>query len=670
MGAQTFTMSVGQNFPPEPGLYVASDFTPVALPDIPANGMVTRVQLSGSGFCWQPPAYILALSLNIPSSSGTPPPTNPPQTVPPTTTPTTPTTVPPGSTPVVPSNWFSTTNNFLKSKTRHDSSTPEACLGSDAQGTNVVPAPGVQDLSFRPAGSGYRIVRGVLSNERCLMVTSNRSPVAFDPTPGNGNALILEWRLCSDAAGGATYLDDTFTFTANDTQSASAAEVWVKMRPLYNYPGWNDPCIRLWNSASAVLQFKCQSDSDVNLSDELWAPVERFPTGPTNPRPNPPTGAKLFTVGDPTPIERVTDLACMSERPDGTYTFLIGEATDCEIFTPQWENGGWKLYQGDSPGLCLGLAGGQGPGVAKVPCSQHSAWLDQPVQSDGLSFPLAWVSPSLSVSNACIDGLRVPVQLSLCDAGQQGQLFYDFLNWCNLLGFESCFWEHWMFKWAVGDVYQFNYQALGDAAADLLVELTIGGCINNGLLSKSCAFDVITAVPITKVGKATKLIKAVKVADDTGDAAKIASKVPDLRNAIDDVLPQITQNRINGNLFRDELASELLTKGGVSIRKELKFQITSGDRFIDVVEKNLATGKEFGYETKIGRTSNSEYVKNQLKKDLEILSLADKPLETITWRFGLSSVTGLGGPTKPLLDALKAAASKGIRYECIPPISC
>ena len=92
---------------------------------------------------------------------------------------------------------------------------------------------------------------------------------------------------------------------------------------------------------------------------------------------------------------------------------------------------------------------------------------------------------------------------------------------------------------------------------------------------------------------------------------------------------------------------------------------------VEELQDCLTTGKKPGFEMKLGKASNSEFIAKELKKDLEILvSTGPDRLDTIVWRFGVSPATGVGGPTKPLLDSLKAAASKGIVVECVPPLTC
>jgi hypothetical protein len=639
---------------------------------IPAGAAVTAASFSVQRVCNEQAPTQISIYFDVPNSAGviTEPvigfgqnPNPPVTTIPggPTTT------VPAVGGPVpIPASWFSTTNNYLKNRSRHDAGNVLACLGSDAGASNVVPSNCVQDLTFRSSGAGYKIIRGVLSNERCLMITRNRSPLAFDPTPGNGNALSLEWRVCTDV-GGPDFLDDTFSFSGQSNTGGSTTEVWVKMRPTYNYAGWNNPCVRLWDSASAVLQFTCQPDNDQYFRDELWAPIERFPSGPITPS-GPPAGAKLFTIDNPTPIERFTDLACLSEMIDGSFIYLLGDSTQCESFNPKWEDGGWKLYQLDSPGFCLGVTNRVGPGIAKVSCSTQAAWLDQPVQSDGLSFPLRWVNSDFSLSNFCMGG-QSPVQLVRCDESDPTQYFYDFPSLCRLLGFEDCFWDHWTFKWAVGSAQPVTLETLAVVAGDLVLALTIGGCVDNGVLSRSCAFDLITVVPVAKVGKATKLIRAVKVADDGGDAAKVLKEVPDLQNALDEVIPVIRQNKLNGDAFRDAVAlAERAVDKLVKIEQSLR--TSSGLRRHDVVIETVSSGRKVAIETKIGYIANTPFIKEELAKDLEILAAGTGGIKSVTWRFGISPTTGKGGPSKPLLAALRAAADKGIDVVCDPGIVC
>ena len=59
-------------------------------------------------------------------------------------------------------------------------------------------------------------------------------------------------------------------------------------------------------------------------------------------------------------------------------------------------------------------------------------------------------------------------------------------------------------------------------------------------------------------------------------------------------------------------------------------------------------------ESKVGRTSLTPFIKSQIQKDVNLLNNNDN-IKGIVWHFYTSPVTGLGGPTAPLMKALQKA---------------
>lgn len=59
------------------------------------------------------------------------------------------------------------------------------------------------------------------------------------------------------------------------------------------------------------------------------------------------------------------------------------------------------------------------------------------------------------------------------------------------------------------------------------------------------------------------------------------------------------------------------------------------------------------HEAKVGYAPLDAKIKRQIAKDAELLQ--SKEVKGVTWHFFTSPVTGLRGPSKPLLSALQAA---------------
>jgi RHS repeat-associated protein len=75
------------------------------------------------------------------------------------------------------------------------------------------------------------------------------------------------------------------------------------------------------------------------------------------------------------------------------------------------------------------------------------------------------------------------------------------------------------------------------------------------------------------------------------------------------------------------------------------FRTSQGARFVD----NFANG--IANESKVGYTSLTSDVQLQITKDVELIQT--EQIQGATWHFFQSPVTGLGGPSQPLLNALQ-----------------
>jgi hypothetical protein len=78
------------------------------------------------------------------------------------------------------------------------------------------------------------------------------------------------------------------------------------------------------------------------------------------------------------------------------------------------------------------------------------------------------------------------------------------------------------------------------------------------------------------------------------------------------------------------------------------FRTTSGKaRFVDAFANGVA------HESKVGYTSATAFVKNQISKDVELRAAGD--VNKVVWHFFTSPVTGQIGPTNALRAALRQA---------------
>jgi hypothetical protein len=82
-------------------------------------------------------------------------------------------------------------------------------------------------------------------------------------------------------------------------------------------------------------------------------------------------------------------------------------------------------------------------------------------------------------------------------------------------------------------------------------------------------------------------------------------------------------------------------------RSQVYFQTSSGGRYVDQLVNGVAN------EAKVGYTTLTKSIQTQIAKDAELLAKRD--IEAVVWNFFKSPVTGKGGPSAPLIDALNKA---------------
>jgi hypothetical protein len=108
---------------------------------------------------------------------------------------------------------------------------------------------------------------------------------------------------------------------------------------------------------------------------------------------------------------------------------------------------------------------------------------------------------------------------------------------------------------------------------------------------------------------------------------------------------QVTKNKAVGDAASDNIAARY-----PGSRREVSLPAASGPRRIDVLtEDGLAI------ESKVGLTGLSKPVRQEIARDVELLSDPSSEVSDLLWVFEKSPFTGLGGPTGPLRRALDAA---------------
>lgn len=116
---------------------------------------------------------------------------------------------------------------------------------------------------------------------------------------------------------------------------------------------------------------------------------------------------------------------------------------------------------------------------------------------------------------------------------------------------------------------------------------------------------------------------------------------------------QVLTNQRIGNAAADSMAAR--SPGPV---REVSLQAASGRRAVHVL-----TDTGLAIESKVGRTSLTSTTGRQIARDIELMTDVSSPVSSVRWEFFTSPVTGRGGPTGPLAEALDSA---GIPYVVHP----
>jgi hypothetical protein len=116
---------------------------------------------------------------------------------------------------------------------------------------------------------------------------------------------------------------------------------------------------------------------------------------------------------------------------------------------------------------------------------------------------------------------------------------------------------------------------------------------------------------------------------------------------------QITKNRDAGLAAEQQLQARF-----PDAKPQETLDTPYGKRRLD-----LLTPDGRGFESKVGRTSWTSFVKSQVKKDGSLLEDPANDVHSIHWVFSRSSVAGKIGPTPKLAEALEDAH---ITWEEVP----
>jgi hypothetical protein len=205
---------------------------------------------------------------------------------------------------------------------------------------------------------------------------------------------------------------------------------------------------------------------------------------------------------------------------------------------------------------------------------------------------------------------------------------------------------------AVGDIR--------DAGAAGVRLVQTGGREGWGDLGLS-AFGVI---PIAgDLAKGTKAVKgtvdAIRGSDEVAGGARALDDAPRPPRGLEENAPPARssdgdpppgRSDIGANKEAGDTASDRIASRFPGARREVTFQTSEGPRRVDVL-----TDDGLAIESKVGRTSNSSFVRAEVRKDAEVLSDPDSGVDRIEWEFSRSEVTGKSGPTPRLREALERA---------------
>jgi RHS repeat-associated protein len=148
-------------------------------------------------------------------------------------------------------------------------------------------------------------------------------------------------------------------------------------------------------------------------------------------------------------------------------------------------------------------------------------------------------------------------------------------------------------------------------------------------------YDEIAAFIVASMGFASiDIIATAIIAQIQSIITSILASICADGNCLDEISSAIGETGQIGQQYLQQM-------GGQS---QAYFNTTLGGRFIDQLVNGMA------YESKVGYVSLTESISLQVAKDVELMSLG--LVNSVSWVFFPSPVTGLGGPSGPLYDLL------------------
>lgn len=134
------------------------------------------------------------------------------------------------------------------------------------------------------------------------------------------------------------------------------------------------------------------------------------------------------------------------------------------------------------------------------------------------------------------------------------------------------------------------------------------------------------------------------------DGATVAA--PGYESVASDFSPFSSSNsQLQPQSYMTGKAGEQVLSAIYGGKSQVYFSTSLGGRYIDQLAENVA------HESKVGYTALTQRIRVQILKDAELIRTG--AIEKSVWHFFVSGVTGLGGPSQPLIDFL---VQNGIEY--------
>ena len=187
-----------------------------------------------------------------------------------------------------------------------------------------------------------------------------------------------------------------------------------------------------------------------------------------------------------------------------------------------------------------------------------------------------------------------------------------------------------------------DFISLCDSAVALCTAPSLAGV---AMVALDLAALLLPYVSGTYILKGGKFVEAGEYLDEAVDTVKKADRKPSSKPIESKQSSAGTTSSVIGKRGEQWLID---TYGGES---QVFFKASRGNRFIDQLADGIA------HESKVGYTTMTVSIKNQVLKDAELINLGE--IDGAHWHFFKSEATGKIGASKPLLEFLE---SNGIKY--------